>query len=249
VIAGHRAADDELAGQFIACLDDTDVRPGLIDSIRRFEAGLSARPGATVEWRGGPFSGGVGRVSIEYDADRLLVAVKTARGAERENGILETLKHPLVLQAIRFDPAAKRGPAIATEFVGNGSLADRLPGSENFATSGLRGPTRIAKIIVSIALAMRFVHSRGFIHCNLTPDAVLLDWDWNVRISHFGSAVAPDDPEITDSASVNAGDARYRAPECYENEAVPESDVFSFGLIRFEIAAGRPVFARTMRQS
>jgi serine/threonine protein kinase len=43
-----------------------------------------------------------------------------------------------------------------------------------------------------------------------------------------------------------SGDPRYVAPECYENIIVPENDIFSFGLILYELIVGKPVFPKSM---
>jgi serine/threonine-protein kinase len=130
--------------------------------------------------------------------------------------------------------------SIATECAGQGSLAS------NFAAGArLRGPDRIAKVIAGIALAMRFVHSRGFVHRNLTPGNILLDWGCGVRIAGFGQSLSPERPSLAglhglwDRQSI---DCRYLAPECYEGTFFPASDVFAFGLILFEILAGFPAF-------
>jgi serine/threonine protein kinase len=52
------------------------------------------------------------------------------------------------------------------------------------------GPTRIGKIIVGIALAMRYLHGCGIVHRDRRPENVLLDWDWNPRIADFGHSVS-----------------------------------------------------------
>jgi serine/threonine protein kinase len=50
----------------------------------------------------------------------------------------------------------------------------------------LQRETRMARIIVGIVLAMRYLQSQRIIHCDLTPDKILLDCDWHVRIGGFG---------------------------------------------------------------
>jgi serine/threonine-protein kinase len=131
----------------------------------------------------------------------------------------------------------------------NGSLANHLPDSQDTNLSLLQGPTRIAKIITGIALAMRYVHSQGIIHRNLTPDNVLLDWDWNVRIANFGRSISIEETPIspiTDTGRVPRGDAHYLGPECYDNIDDPANDVFSFGLILCELVVGKPAFSKSM---
>jgi serine/threonine protein kinase len=87
----------------------------------------------------------------------------------------------------------------------------------------LSGANRITRIIVGIALAMRFLHSRGFIHFDLKPDNILLDWDWNVRIADFGQSISLNNPEIPSlihPKAIDGGllfDSHYFAPECYNN--------------------------------
>jgi serine/threonine protein kinase len=89
---------------------------------------------------------------------------------DKESVILTALKHPLVLE-IRAHIAGHT-PAIVSEFVENGSLA-------NFITADghcrFRSPNRIATVITGIALVMRFVYFRGFIHRSLHPADILLD--------------------------------------------------------------------------
>jgi serine/threonine protein kinase len=45
-----------------------------------------------------------------------------------------------------------------------------------------------------------------------------------------------------------SGDPHYCAPECYDNMCFPESDVFAFGLILYELLTGLTVFPETMAQ-
>jgi serine/threonine protein kinase len=89
---------------------------------------------------------------------------------------------------------------------------------------------------------MRFVHSRDVVHRNLTPDSILLDWDWTVRIADFGQSCTVDHhgwPSI---------DFRYCAPECYDGHFKQAGDVFSFGLILFEIVTGAPAFPQHLQK-
>jgi serine/threonine protein kinase len=103
----------------------------------------------------------------------------------------------------------------------------------------LCGPTRIAKIITGIALAMRFVHSRGAIHHGLCPANVLLAWDWSVRIADFARSSSFEAQPLPRD-EWHSPNLRCFAPECHDRNCGRASDVFSFALILFEILVGRP---------
>jgi serine/threonine protein kinase len=189
------------------------------------------------------------------DSESNLIAVKTSKNPgwaeliRREADILKSLKHPLVVE-LRVHTAELRdhNSSIMTEYAGNGSLA-------NFLMSGgerrLSGATRIAKVITGIALAMRFVHSRGVIHRDLRPENILVDWDWTVRLADFGHSASPDAPSpirVDGPIHWPSINSRYLAPECYEGSFGSASDVFAFGLILFEILTGHAAFSAALRQ-
>jgi serine/threonine protein kinase len=190
-----------------------------------------------------------------------LTAVKTPispRGGvliQREHKIHCILNHPLVIGFREFHAATRSSPPeIVTEFAGNGSLAGHLPVALREGQSGLRGPNRIARIIVGIILAMRYIHACGVVHRDLKPANVLLDWNWNVRIADFGHSTlrgALDPPSLVDpdrSVNLLSVDLHYLAPECYENQSGPKCDVFSFGLILYELLVGREAFPKKWPQ-
>jgi hypothetical protein len=193
-------------------------------------------------------------VKLSLDSKSVLGALKTSLNAncneliEREAAILKRLKHPLVVELHKdISRRSNRNSTIVTKFALNGSLANHLPPTE----CGLIGATRITKIVVGIALAMKFVHSRYFIHRDLKPENILLDLNWNVRISDFGQSIDLRIPDIDSSAdphrhrdsSLPSIDSRYLAPECYDHHPHSQmSDVFSFGLILYELLSGKRAF-------
>jgi serine/threonine protein kinase len=170
---------------------------------------------------------------------------------DRESSIHKMLNHPLILGFEQYIPAMnQQRPMIVTEFVPNGSLADYLSSAANCKQTIRANETRISIIVVGIVLAMRYLHSCGIIHRNLKPGNILLDWDWIVRICDFCRSISSDgsDAELDHTSDQRFLDARYRAPECFDNQPTLKSDVFSFGLILYELLTGQPVFSSELQQ-
>jgi serine/threonine protein kinase len=188
-------------------------------------------------------------VTLSLDSKGDLIAVKTSRDPEcaelirREAPILKMLKHPLILELRELIADSPHKSVLLTEFAGNGSLANHLPP----AKYPLSDANKITKVIVGIALAMRFVHSRGIIHRDLTPDNILLDWNWKVRIADFGQSISPDSPPQI-HLELPSIDSAYLSPEYYDNGCSPANDVFSFGLILYELLTGRSRFQKDMNE-
>jgi serine/threonine protein kinase len=161
----------------------------------------------------------------------------------------------LILKVRRSYPEAFGGSTtLTTEIAENGSWTSHLPSARGAEMCQLQGETRVAKIIVGIVLAMRYLHSQRIIHCNLTPDKVLLDCDWNIRIGGFGHSISSTEPvtPIPDESNGRqhgpSGNFHYLAPECYDNQYSCKSDVFSFGLILYELVACEPAFSKQLNQ-
>jgi serine/threonine protein kinase len=213
---------------------------------------------SAVEWIPNEIGSGdssVVKLSLDSKSQSYLNAVKTslnpkcAEFIRREASILETLKHPLILELRHhISDTPEHNSVIVTEFAGNGSLANHLQPTK----CRLSGANRITKIVVGIALAMRYLHSRNVIHRDLKPDNILLDWDWTVRIADFGHSISPEKPDIPSLLRTNPTgmwpsiDSHYLAPECYDNKYYEESDVFSFGLILYELLVGQPAFPKEL---
>jgi serine/threonine protein kinase len=255
-----RPRPDDLTQKFIAAVEDSaaadQAGAALVASIERLKFETAEFAGPRAEWIGGELAHGNSNVVLVKDCEDLMaVKIAAVPGAkesnQREIEILKTVNHPLVVR-IRgpLSSAAHCNEAVVTEFVENGSLADHLPDAENDDLYRLSGSTRIVRIIAGIVLAMRFLHSQNVIHRDLTPENILVDWNWNVRICNFGHSISPDHPEPplpidqSTTQSWSTLNCRYLSPECYSDITVPEGDVFSFGLILYELIVGHPGFPK-----
>ncbi len=118
-----------------------------------------------------------------------------------------------------------------------------------------RGPVgfhRILDVAIQIAQALAAAHEQGIIHRDLKPENIILTESGGVKILDFGLArVAPGDgtsstdPRLT-RRGVFLGTPAYASPEQLLGSEVDEStDIFSFGLTLYELAAGRHPFLET----
>jgi serine/threonine-protein kinase len=94
-----------------------------------------------------------------------------------------------------------------------------------------------------LAAGLAAAHEKGVLHRDLKPSNIMIDGHGRVRITDFGLAIAAD--EETDPGEV-LGTPAYMAPEQFAGKgATTRSDIYSFGLVLYEVFGGKRAFSGT----
>ena len=102
---------------------------------------------------------------------------------------------------------------------------------------------RIRHLGEQLCLGLEAAHEEGIVHRDLKPSNILLDEKGHVCIADFGLAQPLQGPHAVNAASEVSGTPLYMSPEQVEGKEIGEaSDLFSLGLILYEMATGEVPF-------
>ena len=192
--------------------------------------------------------------SVAHDRDR-------ATRFTREAQILAALNHPHIGAIYGLEEAGPIGEHgllqfLLLELVDGETLAARIAKAR---VKGTGLPLDQALTIArQIAEGVGTAHDKGVIHGDRKPDNVMLRPDGIVKVLDFGLAklTEPGVPDgLTDVGTIDRGEtvpgtvmgtARYMSPEQARGEEVDaRSDIFSLGIILYEMVVGRSPFSGT----
>jgi serine/threonine protein kinase/WD40 repeat protein len=104
----------------------------------------------------------------------------------------------------------------------------------------------VVRLGINIADALQYAHEQGVLHRDIKPSNLMLDTKGQVWIMDFGLAKADDSADLTRTGDL-VGTLRYMAPERFNGDSDPRSDVYSLGLTLYELLLLRPAFDATDR--
>ncbi|MBB3115989.1 serine/threonine-protein kinase [Corynebacterium bovis] len=197
--------------------------------------------------------GGMSTVWLAYDRqeDRD-VAVKILRSEYTDNQeflsrfrqeaeAAETIHSPNVVATYDYGeaPDGEGGTFchIIMEYVRGESLADVLARERTL-------PENLAlDVIAQTAVGLQAIHESGMVHRDIKPGNLLITPDGRVKVTDFGIAKAASAVPLTRTGMV-VGTAQYVSPEQAQgNDVGPASDVYSLGVVGYEMLCGRRPFS------
>ncbi len=164
----------------------------------------------------------------------------------REASLSSKLRHPNTVTVIDYGQTDDGIYYIAMEYLEGRTLGQAL------AESGPMPWARALNVAQQICRSLREAHNLGVVHRDLKPANIMLlndaDQD-HVKVLDFGlvKSIAPAtpgevlNPEITQSGTF-LGSPAYMAPEQARNESDVRSDVYSLGVVLYQMLVGRPPF-------
>ena len=104
-------------------------------------------------------------------------------------------------------------------------------------------PDRAVQLILPVLNALEFAHEQGTIHRDLKPANILVGSDGRVKVTDFGIAKAAFTGRDLTTTGAVLGTVRYISPEQVQGAPIDtRSDLYSVGLVLYELLTGRPAF-------
>jgi serine/threonine-protein kinase len=174
-------------------------------------------------------------VALKVMHERFAADAAFVQRFEREAQAAAALQHKNVVNV--FD----RGRVGETYYI----AMEYLPGrtlKDVINAMGALDPKLAIHICLQILAAARFAHGKGLVHRDIKPQNVMIDDEWNVKVTDFGIAHTPEGGDITQTGQM-VGTAQYISPEQAQGKAVSNaSDLYSIGVVLFEMVTGKVPF-------
>ena len=156
---------------------------------------------------------------------------------QREVQIISRLEHVHILPVYGWGNAD--GYAYLSMRLADESLADTLK-------AGLLPLAEVARLLEQVASALDYAHDQQVIHRDLKPANILLDAQRNCLLADFGIAHLTDGSTSFTPEGRVVGTPLYMSPEQISGQPISaQSDLYSLGVIAFELVCGQPPFQGT----
>jgi serine/threonine protein kinase len=158
----------------------------------------------------------------------------------RELRCLLSLDHAHIVACHALEHTAE-GRQLVLEYCEGGTLRSLMGSASKISYA------EILAIVTDILAGLAHAHQKSIIHCDIKPENILLkvqERRWAAKISDFGIAQLVQEFTVS-SASGHTGSPAYMSPECFYQQYSPASDVYSVGVLLFELLVGHRPFSGT----
>ena len=148
------------------------------------------------------------------------------------------LTHPNIISI--FDAGVDQDICyIIMEYVKGGTTLKKYCVPEN-----LLPVEKVVEIIFKCAKALDYAHRQGVVHRDIKPTNILITEDYDIKIGDFSIAHI-NKPDTTDTQPLGMiGSPRYMSPEQLREDVITgQSDLFSLGVVMYELLCGKHPFA------
>jgi len=169
---------------------------------------------------------------IRVDQFAPAVLERILKRFEREAKALARLTHPNIVNVIDYGEY-EGAPYLVMEYLPGGTLKQRL---------GHPMPWQEAvRILLPIAQALTYAHEHNIVHRDVKPSNILLTESGQPMLTDFGIAKILESEETATltGTGIGVGTPEYMAPEQWTGQAGPQSDIYSLGVVFYELVTGR----------
>lgn len=180
-------------------------------------------------------------IAVKMLSHQLVYRRNFAERFRNEARIIATLQHPHIVQVFDMEEA------YATFFI----VMEMLDG-EDLSRVIRRAPMaarEVRRILVQVASALDYAHSRGVIHRDLKPSNIRLLPDGSVKLLDFGLAwVQRYETVLSEDVDIVLGTPYYMSPEQAQGLDLDlRTDIYNFGVLAYEMLTGERPFSGTSK--
>ena len=187
------------------------------------------------------------QVAIKVVSEELAADASALRRFLQEARLASSLSHPNIAHIYEIGETAGV-PFLVMEYVEGESLRSRI-------ANGSIPVTDVVAVGCQVAEALDAAHAKGIVHRDIKPENLIVGPRGHVKVLDFGLAKlhrAPgqsDETQVLTGTGVAIGSVHYMSPEqALGRQVDPRSDIFSLGIVLYEMCTGRVPYGGSTAQ-